>query len=137
MIYGGIHLCGDYHGRNDHCEYILYADKVAEHKGKELLPYYVYCTAEGKCRSMGCAASFTGNSPRWCPKRQALEQRAEQDASVRVEQDASVREVAVQLSDPVIPHFDIETSLEKQLEQSLSNHTDRLLMKLIDKGVIK
>ena len=39
---------------------------------KKLQQYYAYCTAEGRCRSLGCVASFTGNSPTWCIKRQAL-----------------------------------------------------------------
>lgn len=66
------HLCGSYHKKETQCEHFLYADKPDMiHGKKKLNQYYAYCTAGGKCRSLGCVASFTGNSPTWCPKRQA------------------------------------------------------------------
>lgn len=66
------HLCGRYSDKETHCEHFLYADKPDMTFGKKSLnQYYAYCTAGGRCRSLGCVASWTGNSPTWCPKRQA------------------------------------------------------------------
>lgn len=68
------HLCGSVYGKKSRCEHLLYADEENMVVGKKRLNlYYVYCTAEGRCRSMGCLASFTGNSPVWCPKRKEKE----------------------------------------------------------------
>lgn len=66
----GTHLCGSVYNANDRCENLLYVSQPDTMCGsKKLKLYYVYCTADGKCRSLGCVASFTGNSPTWCPKR--------------------------------------------------------------------
>lgn len=67
------HLCGSMYS-DKKCENFVYATEPDMKIGKKVLQrYYVYCTAEGRCRSMGCAASWTGCSPKWCPKRQAME----------------------------------------------------------------
>lgn len=67
------HLCGSMYGDNK-CEHLMYATEKGQTYGKKpLKQYYVYCTSEGKCRGMGCAALWTGNSPKWCPKRRELE----------------------------------------------------------------
>ena len=68
------HLCGSIYGADsERCPHLLYATKKDQkHRNKPLKQYNVYCTAEDRCRSLGCAASFTGNSPVWCPKRKAL-----------------------------------------------------------------
>ena len=67
------HLCGSMYDKKGRCEYFLYADKEGMmHEGKELKKFHLYCTSEGKCRSICGAASFTGNSPKWCPKRKEL-----------------------------------------------------------------
>lgn len=72
------HLCGSYHQKETQCEHFLYADESGMTIGKKKLQqYYAYCTAEGKCRSLGCVATFTGNSPTWCIKRQALQKSSE------------------------------------------------------------
>lgn len=71
------HLCGGIYG-DKRCEHLLYVKESGQTHGKIVLQqYYVYCTAGGRCRSMGCAASWTGCSPKWCPKRQALESKEE------------------------------------------------------------
>lgn len=81
----GTHLCGDYYKKDEHCEHILYATpNNNEHKGKRLNLYYVYCTAENRCRSLGCSASFTGNSPTWCPKRRAKHTADEHEVVVNI-----------------------------------------------------
>lgn len=70
MIYG-THLCGSMYDKSCQYEHLLYANHPGMTYGKkELKLYYAYCTANGKCRSLGCVATFTGNSPTWCPKRQ-------------------------------------------------------------------
>ncbi len=67
-IYRNTHLCGAI--RDDgKCEHLLYAENDMAIGKKKLNRYYVYCTAENRVRSMGCAASWTGCSPKWCPKR--------------------------------------------------------------------
>lgn len=64
------HLCGPYHIEDKRCPHLLYADKAdMKHGNKLLKQFYVYCTANGRCRSLGCVATFTGNSPTWCPRR--------------------------------------------------------------------
>lgn len=80
--YEKTHLCGDLYG--EQCEHLLYVtDSVkavsvrVNGRKRDLQKYFVYCLAEGRCRSMGCAASWTGFSPKWCPKRKALEARHE------------------------------------------------------------
>lgn len=75
MDYLKNHLCG-YSGKKETlCSHFLYADEPGMmHGKKELKLYYAYCTANGKCRSLGCIASFTGNSPTWCPKREKLKE---------------------------------------------------------------
>lgn len=71
---GGTHLCGSLYNKDKRCEHLLYATEPDMKSGKKLLKqYYVYCTADGHCRSLGKAASWTGNSPTWCPKRKAME----------------------------------------------------------------
>lgn len=71
------HLCGGIYG-DKRCEHLLYVKESGQTHGKKVLQqYYVYCTAGGRCRSMGCTASWTGCSPKWCPKRQALESKEE------------------------------------------------------------
>lgn len=75
--YRKTHLCGSAYGSADkRCEYLLYASNGVEQIGKKKLQqYHVYCTSEGKVRTMGCMASWTGCSPKWCPKRKAMEEK--------------------------------------------------------------
>ena len=70
------HLCGSVYdtAAEDRCPSLLYADKPGmTHGNKTLRPYYAYCTANGRCRSLGNVATFTGNSPTWCPRRKEKE----------------------------------------------------------------
>ena len=68
------HLCGSVYGNDsERCPYLLYPTKKDQkHGDKPLKQYSVYCTVDNRCRSLGNAGSFTGNSPTWCPKRKAL-----------------------------------------------------------------
>ena len=76
--YERTHLCGGLYG--DHCKHLLYATEDTYLKGaKRLKKYHVYCLAENRCRSMGCAASWTGCSPTWCPKRKAMKEASENE----------------------------------------------------------
>lgn len=62
------HLCGGIYG-DKRCEHLLYVKESGQTHGKKVLQqYYVYCTAGGRCRSMGCAASWTGCSPNGAPR---------------------------------------------------------------------
>lgn len=80
MDYFNTHLCGSEYREEGRCEHLVYANKDDMTVGnKKLQKYYLYCTAEGKCRSLGCSASWTGNSPTWCPKRKALNAATERD----------------------------------------------------------
>ena len=70
------HLCGSVYDEKaaDRCPSLLYVDKPSMKHGNKTLPqYYVYCTAKGRCRRLGNIASFTGNSPTWCPRRKEKE----------------------------------------------------------------
>lgn len=70
------HLCGSVYSScsdQERCEHLIYAAKQGQKHGKKTLQQYnVYCIAEGRCRSLGNVASFTGNSPTWCPRRKEL-----------------------------------------------------------------
>ena len=69
------HLCGSVYGDGERCEHLLYVTEDGVTRGKRTLQkYYVYCTAAGRCRSMGCVGSWTGNSPTWCVKRKLKEE---------------------------------------------------------------
>ena len=74
--YEKTHLCGHLYG-DDHCRYLLYATKYTDiacaKRLQKLKKNHVYCIAENRCRSMGCAAKWTGLSPKWCPKRIEME----------------------------------------------------------------
>lgn len=83
--YEKTHLCGNLYAAGNtgadgvccpHLVYVTDKDSVSP-KGKKLKQFDVYCMAEGRCRSMGCAASWTGCSPTWCPRRRAKEGEAE------------------------------------------------------------
>ena len=65
------HLCGNYHGK--HCEYLIQAKNDTVLNGKKLDSWCPYCTSENKVRKIGSAGSWTGISPKFCPKRKALE----------------------------------------------------------------
>lgn len=72
------HLCGPIYDKKaaGRCPSLLLADTPGmKHGNKTLKLYDIYCTAEGRCRSLGNLASFTGNSPTWCPVRKELEGR--------------------------------------------------------------
>lgn len=64
------HLCGDYHG--EHCEYLVQAKGDTVMNGKKLDSWCPYCTSENKVRKIGNAGLWTGISPKFCPKRKAL-----------------------------------------------------------------
>lgn len=71
------HLCGSVYDAKaaDRCPSLLYVEKPGKTHGKKpLKQFYAYCTANGRCRCLGNIASFTGNSPTWCPRRKELEQ---------------------------------------------------------------
>lgn len=68
------HLCGDRYN-NNLCEYFLQTDsKDTIVNGKKLDRSCYYCTSENKIRKIGFGGSWTGLSPKFCPKRKALEE---------------------------------------------------------------
>lgn len=68
------HLCGSPYNAEKACEHLLYAANDEQMAGKKKLQKYcVYCTAEGKTRTIGFMSTWTGCSPKWCPKRKELE----------------------------------------------------------------
>ena len=75
--YTDTHLCGTDNGQP--CEYLFRTYDGAELRNapkrltRTLEPHCFYCRAERKFRKIGGVASFTGNSPKWCPKRMAKE----------------------------------------------------------------
>lgn len=68
------HLCGDKY-RNNVCEYFMKTDnKDTIVNGKKLDRSCYYCTSENKIRKIGSGGSWTGLSPKFCPKRKTLEE---------------------------------------------------------------
>lgn len=68
------HLCGGIYDEKGQCEFLLFVqeDNVT-YKKKKLKKYNIYCLSEDRCRSLGAASYFTGNSPKFCPKRKERE----------------------------------------------------------------
>ena len=72
------HLCGSkYFGTL--CGYFLQTDSDdTVINGKKLDRWCYYCTSENKVRKIGSGGSWTGLSPKFCPKRKALERKADE-----------------------------------------------------------
>lgn len=81
------HLCGDYQGV--HCEYLVQAKDDTVLNGKKLDSWCPYCTSENKVRKIGSAGSWTGISPKFCPKRKALENK-EDNMARKMQFDAAI-----------------------------------------------
>ncbi len=81
------HLCGDCHG--EHCEYLVQAKDDTILNGKKLDSWCPYCTSENKVRKIGSAGSWTGISPKFCPKRKALENK-EDNMARKLQLDAAI-----------------------------------------------
>lgn len=70
------HLCQVY-GKND-CEYFLQTDnEETVLNGKTLDPCSYYCTSENKIRKIGSGGTWTGLSPKFCPKRKEIFKKSE------------------------------------------------------------
>lgn len=66
------HLCTGYNKPD--CEYFLQTDnKETFLNGKRLDVCCYYCTSENKARKIGSGGTWTGLSPKFCPKRRAAE----------------------------------------------------------------
>lgn len=92
------HLCSRY-GEGD-CEYFLQTDnKETILNGKRLDICCYYCTSENKVRKIGSGGSWTGLSPKFCPKRRAYNNNEMSDIS---DEKTEVNRVAT---------FDISTML--------------------------
>ncbi len=81
------HLCGDYYG--EHCEYLVQAKGDTVLNGKQLDSWCPYCTSENKVRKIGNAGMWTGISPKFCPKRKALENK-EANMARKLQLDAAI-----------------------------------------------
>lgn len=67
------HLCGNRFDNNV-CEFFLQTDSQNTIvNGKKLDRSCYYCTSENKVRKIGSGGSWTGLSPKFCPRRKALE----------------------------------------------------------------
>lgn len=68
------HLCGSKYN-DTRCEFFLQTDSEDTNvNGKKLDRFCYYCTSDNKIRKIGSGGSWTGLSPKFCPKRKALEQ---------------------------------------------------------------
>lgn len=67
------HLCGDRYNNNI-CEYFFEPKNDETLNGKKLDRYCYYCTSENKVRKIGSGGSWTGLSPKFCPKRKIIEE---------------------------------------------------------------
>lgn len=81
------HLCGNYHG--EHCGYLVQAMDNTIINGKKLDKWCPYCTSENKVRKIGSAGSWTGISPKFCPKRKTLENK-EDNMARKLQLDAAI-----------------------------------------------
>lgn len=68
------HLCGGSVYFEGHCEHLLEPTEDTVINGKKVTKYDIYCTSENKVRKIGTGGLWTGLSPKFCPKRKALEQ---------------------------------------------------------------
>ncbi|MBD5128332.1 MAG: ParB/RepB/Spo0J family partition protein [Ruminococcaceae bacterium] len=69
------HLCGGSVYVEGHCEYLIEPTEDTVINGKEVKKCNPYCTSENKVRKIGTGGLWTGLSPKFCPKRKALEQK--------------------------------------------------------------
>lgn len=68
------HLCGGSVYVEGHCEYLIEPTEDTVINGKKVSKCNPYCTSENKVRKIGSGGLWTGLSPKFCPKRKALEQ---------------------------------------------------------------
>lgn len=68
------HLCGGSVYVEGHCEYLIEPTEDTVINGKKVEKCSIYCTSENKVRKIGTGGLWTGLSPKFCPKRRALEQ---------------------------------------------------------------
>lgn len=70
------HLCNKF--GKDPCEYFLQTDnEKTVLNGKTLAPCSYYCTSENKVRKIGSGGTWTGLSPKFCPKRKEIFNKSE------------------------------------------------------------
>lgn len=65
------HLCSRYNESD--CEFFLKTDAETVFNGKKLDKSCYYCTSENKVRKIGTGGTWTGLSPKFCPKRKNAE----------------------------------------------------------------
>lgn len=65
------HLCSRYNESD--CEFFLKTDAEIVFNGKKLDKCCYYCTSENKVRKIGTGGTWTGLSPKFCPKRKTAE----------------------------------------------------------------
>lgn len=53
--------------RCEHCKYT--AEHTVQYRGKRIMPYTYYCTAERRVKTIGTRFDWAGISPDFCPKR--------------------------------------------------------------------
>ena len=75
------HLCGSAY--SEHCEYLLFTSRATEYNGKKLDDYCVYCTFQNKARKINGTATWTGLTPKFCPKRQKIEAQKENETMAK------------------------------------------------------
>ena len=67
------HLCSRYNESD--CEFFLKTDAEIVFNGKKLDKCCYYCTSENKVRKIGTGGTWTGLSPKFCPKRKTAEKK--------------------------------------------------------------
>lgn len=65
----GDHLCGSPYAEK-HCEHLRYVQPSEELNGKKIDNYCVYCLVGKRPRKISAMSTWTGLTPKWCPKRQ-------------------------------------------------------------------
>ena len=123
------HLCGNYTD-DAHCEFLLTSETDTVVNGKKLGVYCVYCTAENKIRKINDLSFWTGLSPKFCPKRKALEQN-----------NGEPTEADITLFKQYKEEFDISCNFEKVFgfeHKYAKQHRDRaseLYNEIVNKGL--
>lgn len=59
-------LCGSPYGK--HCENLYYSRPGEVIDNKNLDGYCLYCLSSKRPKKIGSVASWTGRTPKWCPK---------------------------------------------------------------------
>lgn len=109
------HLCSRYNESD--CEFFLKTDAEIVFNGKKLDKYCYYCTSENKVRKIDTGGTWTGLSPKFCPKRKTAEKEPAEKQPSCIDKSA-VPKIGDYVSEDMLGElltFDELTEMEGQL----------------------